>query len=425
MENNMDIKQLAAEAQNGNAHAQFKYAVLLLRNEQLEQAFYWLHKAIALKNVRAIEFFGVLALKGLGMKSDPALAFQYFRTAADAGDAQALIRCAELMFSGKGINRDRDGAMRCIIDAAKKGYPLALRAMGFFMLHQGEANEALSAFRIAAYNGDPHSQYMMAKLSSLPAEANAWMAKAAENGVYLAKKLYIKDAEQTDLKMLKTDIPAIEQCLMLLTSKSVLLDKLYPEMETISVPLQMKTIKKILSPLEAEYLINSSAGLLKPAKVVSADSAITLEQIRTGMTASLCQLIDIVVDWLVERICKVANLPLSHAEAPAIIRYLPGEMYKQHGDYLPDNSVLSSKINGGQRTNTVLVYLNDGFEGGCTEFNLLNIVVKPEQGQLLTFSNVSCDGKSLVLSQHTGQPVVNGEKWLLSIWFREYSCKDW
>ena len=71
---------------------------------------------------------------------------------------------------------------------------------------------------------------------------------------------------------------------------------------------------------------------------------------------------------------------------------------------------------------TCFIYLNNLQEnqGGCTEFNKLNIKVAPKKGRLLVFYNIKKDSNKLHdLSMHGGNEILSGEKWACNIWFRD------
>lgn len=66
---------------------------------------------------------------------------------------------------------------------------------------------------------------------------------------------------------------------------------------------------------------------------------------------------------------------------------------------------------------TLLLYLNDDFQGGQTVFpRAVNaqyhdgIVIEAEKGKAVLFYNVLPDGNVDDLSQHSSQPVESGEK---------------
>ncbi|GAB59366.1 2OG-Fe(II) oxygenase [Rheinheimera nanhaiensis] len=419
------LAQLENSARAGDAQAMYQLGLYALRHGEVKTAFDWLHKAGEKKHTRAIELLGVLILQGHGVKADPALAFEYFRSAAMTGDAQALMRCAELMFSGKGVNKDQAGALSCVVESAKQGYPIALRTLGFILLRQGDScrDAAKTAFKIAAYGGDPHSQYYMARNASSVAEQNAWMAHAAQSGLYLAKQHFKSESAQANLVDLKGDLRACLDALVPVLDSFTDLAAVSDSKVLLSDIADIYVMDELLSVAEAEYLINAAAPMLHPAKVVHANDTVENEQVRTGMTASLGKVLDVVVDWLVLRISAVTGQCPLRAEVPSVICYRPGQMYKQHGDYLPAGSELAAEGYGGQRTHTALVYLNDNFIGGSTTFNLLGLNVTPQQGKLLTFTNVTDKAEPLELSQHTGEAVESGEKWLLSIWYRQMPAK--
>ena len=55
---------------------------------------------------------------------------------------------------------------------------------------------------------------------------------------------------------------------------------------------------------------------------------------------------------------------LARFEEPQLVRYRPGQCFNWHYDAVPPTLL----GNGGQRVATLLVYLNDVHDGGCTAF---------------------------------------------------------
>jgi hypothetical protein len=73
----------------------------------------------------------------------------------------------------------------------------------------------------------------------------------------------------------------------------------------------------------------------------------------------------------------------------------------------------------GQRIVTFLVYLNDGYAGGETEFPRLDIKHKGRAGEGLSFSNALADGRSDLRTLHAGRPPTRGDKWIVSQFVRD------
>ena len=67
---------------------------------------------------------------------------------------------------------------------------------------------------------------------------------------------------------------------------------------------------------------------------------------------------------------------------------------------------------------TLLVYLNDGYDGGETEFPDLGLRVRGAPGDALLFASVDAAGAPCPAARHAGLPVRSGEKFLLSKWIR-------
>jgi hypothetical protein len=76
--------------------------------------------------------------------------------------------------------------------------------------------------------------------------------------------------------------------------------------------------------------------------------------------------------------------------------------------------------NGGQRTITVLVYLNDVARGGATNFPALNLSVQPRQGTALVFFPSTIHGVLDKYVLHAAMPAVD-TKYISQIWIRQQS----
>jgi prolyl 4-hydroxylase len=70
------------------------------------------------------------------------------------------------------------------------------------------------------------------------------------------------------------------------------------------------------------------------------------------------------------------------------------------------------------RTLTALIWLNDQFEGGETDFPKINVRVRGAVGDMLVFKNVRENGEFDERMIHAGLPVTQGVKWMASRWIR-------
>lgn len=104
---------------------------------------------------------------------------------------------------------------------------------------------------------------------------------------------------------------------------------------------------------------------------------------------------------------------LEQTEEIQLTKYLPGEHFKRHWDNFNVTGIEPIK---NDRIATIILYLNDDFEGGETVFNRLNITVKPKRGKVCYFSYpMDSNTESL---EHEAKPVISGEKKIVQIWIR-------
>eukprot|EP01051_Picozoa_sp_SAG22_P032025 SAG22_NODE_13291_length_411_cov_1.073718_1_plen_110_part_10 len=101
-------------------------------------------------------------------------------------------------------------------------------------------------------------------------------------------------------------------------------------------------------------------------------------------------------------------------------------------DTFPESVVAAGQaLGGGQRTVTVLLYLNEVEEGGETVFSALGCSDEDSGGQQPRLAITAAAGKLLCFHDclpgtvtpdprtlHAGCPVLRGEKWCINKWFR-------
>ena len=177
--------------------------------------------------------------------------------------------------------------------------------------------------------------------------------------------------------------------------------------------MEISEYPNLLTPQECDFLIKAAAD-------AGLSTAETLGDNSGYRTADNCWLYESnnVTAWIERFLSEQLNVPIDNFEDAHIVRYFPGGEYKEHHDWFSDNQEGSGVDTSGNRTHSFIVYLNDDFNGGETEFTFLNQKVKAEKGKGLLWSNM-LDGKCLEESEHAGLPVTEGVKWILIYWIRE------
>jgi len=114
---------------------------------------------------------------------------------------------------------------------------------------------------------------------------------------------------------------------------------------------------------------------------------------------------------------RVRGIHQGSQEDMQVVKYTAGGFFKPHYDVCDGTNEYCQRMNQrGIRMYTVLVYLNDGYQGGETVFPALNKSVKPEKGKAIVFTNVDPNGVIIRDSFHGGNPVISGEKWIANKW---------
>lgn len=177
----------------------------------------------------------------------------------------------------------------------------------------------------------------------------------------------------------------------------------------------LRYLPHFLTPYDCNHLITVAEGkFFKSGTIKGKDDTFQNED-RTSYSYYFEKSHDEVIRTIEERVSFLTGKSIDAIERLQIVRYQPGQQYKQHYDWFEDE--YRDKI-GGQRQYTFFVYLNDVYDGGETEFPNLGIKVKPKMGDAVFWVNCEKYNKCYDLSLHQGNPPSSGVKYGLNIWIR-------
>ncbi|EGI55235.1 2OG-Fe(II) oxygenase superfamily protein [Sphingomonas sp. S17] len=121
------------------------------------------------------------------------------------------------------------------------------------------------------------------------------------------------------------------------------------------------------------------------------------------------------------RIAMLTGLSAVYGEPIQGQRYAVGQEFKPHTDYFDLNGADYHRYCGlsGNRTWTVMLYLNTPEAGGATRFKAADKMIQPEPGKLVAWSNRRADGSLNPATLHQAMKVRAGVKYVITKWYRE------
>lgn len=141
---------------------------------------------------------------------------------------------------------------------------------------------------------------------------------------------------------------------------------------------------------------------------------------RTSETCDLDMADPGVID-LEERLNALSGIDPAYGEPVQGQRYDIGQEFKAHTDYFDPwgQDYQRYCAVSGQRTWTLMIYLNTVDAGGGTRFKELGKTFQPERGRLLGWNNRKPDGTINPATLHHGMKVRKGVKYIITKWYRE------
>lgn len=185
------------------------------------------------------------------------------------------------------------------------------------------------------------------------------------------------------------------------------------------------TIDGFVSGADCDRLVQLAKPKCKPATVYADGKGAERSSARTNSWCLLDPAEHSLVKTLISEVGSLVCLPPENAEGVWGLHYRKGERFEPHFDSFATEGTAEHKAIlekcGGQRLYTAICYLNQDYSGGQTLFPNAGITISPKKGTLLLFANtVSGSREPAPASLHAAAPVVEGEKWAATIWWREH-----
>lgn len=169
---------------------------------------------------------------------------------------------------------------------------------------------------------------------------------------------------------------------------------------------------QLFSSAECRYLVVLGTPWLEKASVLGLDGQPRMDGVRDAECCSIPNLAeDLVVQAINRTIAVATGTKPGWGEPLNILRYSPGQQYKPHHDGTGSDNVSVRNL-------TALIWLNDDYEGGATDFPKIDVRVRGGVGDMLVFRNVRDNGEFDERMIHAGLQVTSGIKWMASRWIR-------
>ena len=182
----------------------------------------------------------------------------------------------------------------------------------------------------------------------------------------------------------------------------------------------MEEIHNYLTPEECQELIKMiDANHSRSSVVVGGTDRTDVTEHRTSSTSNL-DMNTALMSNIKNKISKTLVLELEKGESIQGQLYEPGQYFKPHNDFFSGPAYDMHCKASGNRTHTLMIYLNEDFKGGGTYFPTLNKTIEPETGKALWWYNMK-DGQIQDQYLHEGVTVEEGKKYIITSWWREKS----
>ncbi|GMH38345.1 hypothetical protein BSKO_06229 [Bryopsis sp. KO-2023] len=227
---------------------------------------------------------------------------------------------------------------------------------------------------------------------------------------------------------------------LLFPPRTLTLSESKPEMYLVSSSPRIILIENFLTMSDCEKLISVAKPLVKRSRVSTGNETPSRTSSSMFFTRGLEEhpaVIDVEnkISHLITMKDVHQGRKFEKSEALQAVQYHPGQFYSEHFDNRAGYAHL--------RAATVLCYLRDSCSGGATFFPKASGVVGssgtlttrsssektskrrrgvrvyPKRGRAIIFWSRKANGEEDSASLHAGEPLVKGEKWIVTRWLKE------
>lgn len=180
----------------------------------------------------------------------------------------------------------------------------------------------------------------------------------------------------------------------------------------------MQEVNNFITPEECQELIEMiDANHTTSSVVVGGTDRTEVTNHRTSSTSFLDSN-NTTVKSIHNKIAEYFDLDIKKGEPLQGQLYEVGQYFKPHNDFFDGAAYdMHCKVSG-NRTKTLMIYLNENFTGGGTNFPNLDKVVHAKTGKALWWDNV-VDGNLQTQYLHEGVAIEQGKKYIITSWWRE------
>ncbi|RYZ68134.1 MAG: 2OG-Fe(II) oxygenase, partial [Proteobacteria bacterium] len=176
---------------------------------------------------------------------------------------------------------------------------------------------------------------------------------------------------------------------------------------------RIATFPGFLRAAVCELLIGFATGRLAPARVYDVSTrseVVNAHRTNTIATFDVAE-VELVHALVQARMAAACGIGERYMEAPTVLHYSPGQQIRDHYDFIDPASTTDYAgeiARNGQRLVTFIVYLNDDYEGGATDFPRLGVTHKGSRGEGIYFVNAQPDLSPELRMLHAGRPPTRG-----------------
>jgi len=410
----LSLDALLAAAERGTADDAVRLAIALVDAQRMADAQAWYLRAAEAGHPLAQIEYARMRLYGMTGPAAPETAAQWLLRAEQAGHPAASELLASIAIGGAVLPRDGRINER-IHRAVQADFPPALLTAAIHFgrkAHPEDQALCLQLLQRAAARGSAVAAALFAErlahgegCEAEPATAADLWSQLESNGV----------ARLPDFTLPPPEPAGVPRQL-------ALEDALRPsQARPLSAVPRVSVLDRLFSADECRLYIASAQPHMHASQTADpvTGEAYTLP-VRTSSETCFDPVMENSALRLAQlRMAAAAGIDLPNGEQLTVLRYEPGQQYRPHRDYLPAGTIQRDRPHAGNRTRTVIVYLNAVEAGGATEFPVPGLRVEPFPGRAVVFDNLKADGTPEPDSLHAGAPVEAGEKWLATLWIRQ------